>query len=412
MSQALLVAITALVLGLFGWASQSTLDQVIRAEAKVAPVQDVIQVQNRFAGTLVKVYVALGDRVSKGQVLFEIDPEESSIDLAQVELSLALQRARLETLNAMADRREPVYAETLAAVIRQQEVRLLHARRQDLRHRLAVLNHQSRALAVRQAESNTITASAREQLALTDQEIELLAPLVTMGAEPKIKLIGLRQRRSELAERAAVNQLASERTQIELEGLRTQSEQLQGAFDLEVEQEQDGVLQEIARLENELERAQQRTARSQILSPVDGLVTDLPNSVAGQIAQAGSILAELVPLDGLFEVEARVRPVDVALVSPGQPARVSLAAYDFAEYGHLSATVTEVAQNLTEPPQGEPFYRAVLSLDTQAFSKSGEAVTLIPGMLGQVDLLGEPVTVLSYLTNPVVRVTDRALSEQ
>ena len=70
MSRLMFAVIATLFIGLFAWAYQFEVDQVIRAEAKVVPVKDVVQVQNRFAGTLETVEVGLGDRVSKGRVLF------------------------------------------------------------------------------------------------------------------------------------------------------------------------------------------------------------------------------------------------------------------------------------------------------------------------------------------------------
>ena len=93
MSRLMFVMIGALFSGLFIWAYQFEVDQVIRAEARVVPVKDVVQVQNRFAGTLQRVQVDLGDQVQQGDVLFEVDPEGSAIDLLQTRQALRVAQA-------------------------------------------------------------------------------------------------------------------------------------------------------------------------------------------------------------------------------------------------------------------------------------------------------------------------------
>ena len=87
-AQLTFVVVAGLFSGLFVWASSYQVDQVVRADAKVVPVKDVVNVQNRFAGAVEDVLVKLGDRVKKGQVMFRIDPEETQIDLTQTQLAL------------------------------------------------------------------------------------------------------------------------------------------------------------------------------------------------------------------------------------------------------------------------------------------------------------------------------------
>lgn len=71
----------------------------------------------------------------------------------------------------------------------------------------------------------------------------------------------------------------------------------------------------------------------------------------------------------------------------------------------------EVVQNLTEPQQAEQYCGAGLSIAGVALSKSGYPVEFRLGQKGQVDILGEPVTVLDYITKPINRVSTRVLTE-
>lgn len=55
----------------------------------------------------------------------------------------------------------------------------------------------------------------------------------------------------------------------------------------------------------------------------------------GHVIQPSSNLVKTVRIDDTLLVEARVRPSDIALLRPGQPALVKPTAYDFALYGGL-----------------------------------------------------------------------------
>jgi adhesin transport system membrane fusion protein len=48
---------------------------------------------------------------------------------------------------------------------------------------------------------------------------------------------------------------------------------------------------------------------------------------------------------------------------------------------------------------------------TNILDADGAALEIIPGMVAEVDILAGTKTVLEYLTQPVIRVRDRALRE-
>ena len=319
------------------------------------------------------------------------------------------QRARLLALLSGDDVRFPQGTST---ELKATQTALLLAKRNEVSSRDRLLEAQAMTLQLSVDEALASARAAREQAELVQEEVELVKPLVAAKAEPEVRLIRLRRQLSELEERAELSQLSARRLEAEVDSVQSQREQLQDAFRLESQELLAQTEVERTRLEKEVERADTRASRSQVISPIDGIVTALPFVVVGQIADAGTVLAEVVPAETEYQVEARLRPMDVGNVKLGQKARLSLAAYDFADYGHIDARLTEVAQNITEEPQAEPYYKAILAIEAAEFSKSGDPVELMPGLLGQIDVLGEPVTVLSYVTKPVTKLGSRALTEQ
>jgi adhesin transport system membrane fusion protein len=99
-------------------------------------------------------------------------------------------------------------------------------------------------------------------------------------------------------------------------------------------------------------------------------------------------------------------------VTEGQGARVSFVAYDFSKYGVLEAEVVEIAQNTTETERGEIYYDTWVRTRENTFAKSGIQPKIIPGMIAQVDILGEKRSVMEYILSPILQTTSRALTEQ
>lgn len=411
-AQLLLIVVVGLFSGLLIWASSFQVDQVVRADAKVVPVKDVVKVQNRFSGAVQETLVNLGDSVKQGDMLFRIDPEDTETDVTQTRLALLTQATIAARLNAQISRSDPRYPEDSPADIIATQNLVLASKRSELASRARLVESKIDALNHEISETQAISIAAGRQAKLAHEEVALLEPLVNMGAEPKLRLIEVKRTLNDLSERIEVGALRVKRLQSDLETQRRILKQESERYILEAHEQLAEVQAQLSRIRGELERAGDRRAKSEITSPIDGVVTAIPFGVVGQIAESGTVLAEIVPSDTSYKVKAQIKPMDVRYVMIGQDARLSLIAYDFADYGHIDVKVSEVAQNLTEPAQAEPYYSAELTITSSVFSKSGKPAVLMPGLIGQIDILGEPITVLDYVTKPITRVGSRALTEQ
>ena len=152
--------------------------------------------------------------------------------------------------------------------------------------------------------------------------------------------------------------------------------------------------------------------RSFVLSKENGIITAVNNFSVGEIIEAGTILAELVPSETEYIVEAKLLPKDSGKLVQGQKARLSLASYDFTDYGHIDTLVYEIAKNTTIQTNGEEFYKILLEFENYNFSKSGQPVFLLPGMPGQVEIISSKNTVIDYILKPIQKLSNRALTEE
>ncbi len=102
-SPAYLGAFLLLVLGMAGggliWASVYRVETVVRASGVIRPQKDPVSVQSATDGTIDKENVEPGNRVSKGDLLIQLDTESIKNDLNRVKLRRENKRTRLKDLN-------------------------------------------------------------------------------------------------------------------------------------------------------------------------------------------------------------------------------------------------------------------------------------------------------------------------
>jgi adhesin transport system membrane fusion protein len=125
---------------------------------------------------------------------------------------------------------------------------------------------------------------------------------------------------------------------------------------------------------------------------------------------------DIVPLDDTLLVEGRIRPQDIAFISPGQDATVKITAYESTVYGSLKAkverispdTIEEKAQNGGRP---QTFYRVIVRTDKNYLGTKKHPLPIIPGMVATVEIKTGRKSVLDYLIKPARLLKQEALRE-
>jgi adhesin transport system membrane fusion protein len=69
--------------------------------------------------------------------------------------------------------------------------------------------------------------------------------------------------------------------------------------------------------------------RTELRSPVHGIVNNVRINTIGGVIQPGAEIMEVTPLVDQLLVETKIRPADMAFLTLGQRAVVKLTAYDY-----------------------------------------------------------------------------------
>ena len=148
---------------------------------------------------------------------------------------------------------------------------------------------------------------------------------------------------------------------------------------------------------------------SYVKAPVTGSISRMDVTNIEQVIEKGILLAEIVPEDDKLKIEAKILPKDIAYVRVGQNAMVGFSAYDQAIYGRLEGKVTKVAANTTEIKDSS-FYPIIIEVDDSKI-KNDSKIVLQSGLVSDVSIIGEERTVLSYLMNPITKLSQTALRD-
>ncbi len=149
---------------------------------------------------------------------------------------------------------------------------------------------------------------------------------------------------------------------------------------------------------------------SKVTSQINGTVSKVNVRNIGQVVTSGATLAEIVPEDDILLINASILPKDIAYVRAGQRAKLGFTAYDIAIYGQIEGFVKKIAANTTSTEDGQSFYEAMIEVDVKKISENNDII-LQPGMIADVSIIGEERTVMSYILNPITKLSQRALQE-
>ncbi len=409
----LLAAVLFVVVFFVLWASMTEIDDVTRADGRVVPSQLIQVVQASETGTITEILVKAGDTVEADDVLMQLDPTlvRSELDTAETEATaLRLKRARLtaQISGAPFEIEAPESAELMLIAERELYDALREMRDADLE--VLTARREIKNAEINAATSNSLVA--QENVALLAEEMAVVEPLVERRIESPLALIALRREISQQngrTEEAANRILMAKAALLEIDNqmLARNREYLSSAHAELAE-----VQSRLASLETRIPALRTRVGRSEIRTPVSGVVNQMLFSTLGGVVQQGQTVVEIVPFGDTVTVEAFVAPDDIAFIRPDQQVKVRLTAYDSSRYGSLDGRVTRIGADTVLAPDGErSVYVVEVRLENAPTDAEGAILEVIPGMIAQIDMLSEPKTVLEYLTKPVIRVKETAFRD-
>ncbi len=382
----------ALAAALAAFAAFGSYTAKTTVSGQLLPEKGVVRVYAPDAGIITAKHVADGDLVQAGDALFTLSTARDDGN-GSIQARLAAE-ARLKKTLAEQEiaRQKRVHTAELAA--QENTVRRLQSQMQHIRNQIAA---QQRRIAL----SEKILAQQRylakegavSELEKTAYENSLL--------ELKTDLAAYKREESNLARETAAQQSSlhtlPERQATEI----SQLERAAAAYSQEI-----------------LDYAQR--GGQTVRAAVSGYVGTL-NAEVGQQADAGRMLASIVPQQSELLADLYVPSRAIGFVKQGDRVILRYQAYPYQKFGHAEGKIISVAKTalgrqelaglgniLTDAAQpNEPVYLVKVKLDSQTILAYGEQKRLQIGMVLEADILHENRKLYEWVLEPLYSVAGK-----
>ena len=394
-----LIAIFVLFAGFGAWAVGTRIAGAVVAPGQVEVEQHRQIVQHPDGGVVDKILVREGQQVRAGDVLIQLDGNLLRTELAIVEGQYYEMLARRGRLEAERDESETITfpqvlldsaaeKETLAQLMAAQQS-LFTTRRSTLQQSLDQLATQTQQINNQIEGISAQAVAAEAQRALIGQELTDQRSLLKKGLAQAPRVLALER------EAAAIDgQLG------ELQAMRAQAEtRLRdlGYRELELAERRRSLIEQLSRLD--------------IAAPVAGIVHQMQVTTPRSVVRAAEPILYIVPQDRPLVIAARIAPINIDEVGPGQSVKLHFAAFNSRTTPEIDGVLSQVsADALVDEATHASYYRAEVTIPPEERDKLGDLV-LVPGMPVEVYIQTGKRSPAAYLIKPFTDYFTRAFRE-
>jgi hemolysin D len=373
------------------WSVLGRIDIVVNAQGKIIPSQRIKTITSAEVARVQRLLVQEGQAVKAGDLLIELDARstEAEADKANAEwqnaaLQAARARAMLQALSG---------GHTFPVLVVDQEVQPQRA--EDAKRHL---QDQWRDFVAKQARLDAEIVRFLQAL-----------PLATQRARDYAELL----KTQDVAQHAW---LEKEQQRIELEGQLASTKTQKTALIAEVRKAAQESLAEGVRgmsvSQQDSRRATVRGDLFKLVAPVDGTVQQLAVHTVGAAVPAAQPLMQIVPSQGLIEMQAFIENKDVGFVREGQEATVKIEAFPYTKYGTLPGKVISVSRDAIEDEKRGLIYSVKVQLLRHHLRVDGRDLELSTGMSGTVEIKTGRRRIIEYVLSPLMVYSRETLRER
>ena len=398
------------------WAYYGKLDVVSMAMGEVVPSSQVKSIQHLEGGIVSEILVAEGDRVKRGQVLVVLESTASGADVGELKASTNSLRAEVTRLEAeAAGKGKIIFDDDLMTEhpdLVRQATELFHSRIKRLKTELAT---QEEAIVQRRQEIKEITARTRNNrtsIKLLDEQIAISTRLLKKKLTTRYKHLNLLKEASNLKGLLEADKAALSRAKAALKGASSMLAGIGDTFEEEVRIELEAKQRRLDELTQRLLKYADSLKRTDLRSPVDGVIKTLHVFTRGGVVPPGGTLIDVVPGEDRLIIESKLPTQDIGYVEAGQAVTIKLASADAMRFGALDGIVSQVSPDTLTTEEGVPFYKVRIETERDFFERRGLRYNLFPGMQVSTSIHTGQRTILEYLLDPYLYSMQAAMRER
>ncbi len=396
------------------WASVGKVDVIVTGNAKIVSDKQTIVMKPLELTMIKEVNVKLGEVVKPNQILITFDPTINIAEAERLELEVNSLSAKFARLQAEFNNSD--YKASSKDRFPQLQEAIFKQRKDYYRERLKYFDETISQIDASRKTREDSMANQRARL----KEIKTLED--TFDAMYKQKVTTLKEyvelKLSRMQMEATIDEL--ENALLELQHQRGSTLSSRNSF---IEEWRNSISEQLVETERELSANQRqyekhtlRVSSLYLRSPCEAVVHEIAAFSEGSAVREAEALITLIPLDGHAELEAEIRPQDIAKVQVGSEVRIKLTAYPFQKYDTLNGVVRNISedtftmQGRADIGQSQTYYRARITINGKLRNQP-EKFRLIPGMEAMAEIKAGRRRIIEYLIYPLIKALDETARE-
>lgn len=387
------------------------LDIVVTGQGRLLPDAPPVVLQPMERAVLRELRVRPGEVVREGQVLAVLDGTFTEADreaLDSQRRSLAAQHARLLAEQAGGDLPP---AEGQDAGLQS----LLLVQRQAFRvARGRMLDAELRAVQAALETERAAAAAAAGQLGIAEEVERMRATLMEGQVGSRLNLLAARAARMQVEQeqRRHLDQLGELGHRVAAR--RAERDAFAEDWRRQLTEDLVRVRGDLARVEEQLAKAQRLNALTLLRAPRDSVVLELAKRSPGSLVREGEPVVVLVPSDVPLIAEVTLRSADVGRLRPGDRAVLKVDAFPWRLHGMLDGRLRAVSRESYASGEGHDavaLHRGQIELGAAGLAQLPVGTGLIPGMTLVAEIKVGTRSVLGFFLEPLLRGLQESLRE-
>nr|MCU0536255.1 HlyD family secretion protein [Hydrococcus sp. Prado102] len=429
------------------WAMLSKVDETGTARGRLEPKGKTFKLDAPVVGTVADIKVKEGESVKAGQSLVELESELVIRELQQQQEKLSGQQNRLalldllknQSITAIRTQEQQNQAQDLEkqAQIQQAQQNLKSLRisyflqkeekqaqvnqaKQDLDKNkiayklaeIALKGSQEKYQRYQQAlESNVISQDRFQEVEqLVKENSERLMQSKSDIVQAQSRLNEQQSSYQRIIEQAQA-EIAQAQLKLQEQQRNSQSLAYSGRLALlksqdelkNLETEMTTLTAEIAQSQSQIQSLQFQLTQRVIKTPIEGIVFQLPVKNAGDVLQAGDLIAEIAPKGSLLVLRSQMDTTESGSLRVGMPVKMKFDAYPFQDYGVVEGKLNQIAptSKVTDTTQGQvTTYDLEIELKQTCIPTPDRCIALKPGQTATAEVIVRQRRIIDFLLDP------------
>jgi hemolysin D len=406
------------------WSFVGHADAIVSAQGTLQPESEVRRFYAPVDGELVNLYIAEGQPVSKGDVLARLNAR-GAIEAATNALDAQLKLEGVE-------REWREFPEKKALMVRKAAALKQAMELEEHQHEKRVQEGTGRLQEGQRAqlqEARTNVEEARRARDAAKEESDKYARLLSLPGGGGVSQLQVQAKKNALL--AAENALRVAQSRVSEMAAKQGQEATQAKAQLEtsgqnltnLQLQYDAAAREIASTEEKL-RLQVQTARLVadaaarirfenidkdnfllILSPVDGVITDVTSTQPGDKVQANSPLGGIAPKNARSVLKIAIAEQDRAFLREGLPVKLKFSAFPYQRYGVINGKVEYISPATKPSGQNkQPVYEGRVALTRDHYQVDDKRYPLRYGMTATAEIVVRERRLIDLALDPFRQV--------